>query len=241
MLVAVLSDIHSNDEALTAVLADARAQSADEIWCLGDIVGYGADPDAVTEKMKQDAVVSVAGNHDWAACGLISTRFFNRHAAAAADWTARNSSRATLDWLAALPLVARREGIVLVHATPSAPAAWNYCMQVEDALAEMESYTESVCLIGHSHYPGAFERDGEEIRYTRAPEIVLHESRQYLVNVGSVGQPRDGDARAAYALLDTTTRRLRHVRVAYDIPAAQAKILAAGLPPFLASRLAAGD
>jgi diadenosine tetraphosphatase ApaH/serine/threonine PP2A family protein phosphatase len=241
VLVAIVSDIHSNAEALTAVIADARAQKAEEIWCLGDIVGYGADPDAVTTRMREDAVVSVAGNHDWAACGLISTRFFNRHAAAAADWTAHNASRETLDWLAALPLLARREGVVLVHATPSAPAAWNYCMQVEDALAEMEAYTEAVCLIGHSHYPGSFERDGEEIRYTRAPELVLHEGRQYLINVGSVGQPRDGDPRAAYALYDLSARRLRHVRVEYDIPAAQAKILAAGLPPFLANRLAAGD
>lgn len=241
MLAAIVSDIHSNAEALNAVLDDARAQSAEEIWCLGDIVGYGADPDAVTERMKNESAVSVAGNHDWAACGLISTRFFNRHAAAAAEWTAHHSSRATLDWLAALPLLARRDGIVLVHATPSAPAAWNYCMQVEDALAEMESYTEPLCLIGHSHYPGAFERDGEEIRYTRAPELVLHEGRQYLVNVGSVGQPRDGDPRAAYALYDTESHRLRHVRVPYDVPGAQAKILAAGLPPFLASRLAAGD
>jgi diadenosine tetraphosphatase ApaH/serine/threonine PP2A family protein phosphatase len=241
MLAAIVSDIHSNAEALTAVLEDVRAQKADEIWCLGDIVGYGADPNAVTDRMREDAAVSVAGNHDWAACGLISTRFFNRHAASAAEWTAHNASRATLDWLAALPLVARREGTVLVHATPSAPAAWNYCMQVEDALAEMESYSEPVCLIGHSHYPGAFERDGEEIRYTRAPELVLHEGRQYLINVGSVGQPRDGDARAAYALYDTTAGRLRHVRVAYDIAGAQAKILAAGLPHFLASRLAAGD
>ena len=123
MLAAIVSDIHSNAEALAAVLEDVKAQKADEIWCLGDIVGYGADPDAVTEKMREAAVVSVAGNHDWAACGLISTRFFNRHAAAAAEWTAHHASRATLDWLAALPLVSRREGIVLVHATPSAPAA----------------------------------------------------------------------------------------------------------------------
>jgi diadenosine tetraphosphatase ApaH/serine/threonine PP2A family protein phosphatase len=114
-------------------------------------------------------------------------------------------------------------------------------MMVEDAWTEMESYPESVCLIGHSHYPGAFERHDDDIRYTRAEELVLREGRQYLVNVGSVGQPRDNDPRAAYMLFDLETRRLRHVRVVYDVRAAQEKILAAGLPHFLAARLAAGD
>ena len=241
MKVAVLSDIHSNGDALDAVLTDARMQGAEVWWCLGDVVGYGAEPDKVVDLVRGLDAVTVAGNHDWAACGLVSTRLFNRHAAHAADWTTKNTRPENLTWLAGLPLVELREGARLVHATPSAPEEWNYCMMIEDALLEMDAFEEPLCLIGHSHYPGAFEKDGEDIRYTRAPQLRLRPGRQYLVNVGSVGQPRDGDPRAAYAMFETTTGLIEHMRVTYDVEAAQAKILDAGLPPFLASRLAAGD
>jgi len=241
MIVAVLSDIHANLEALEAVLADAAKEKAEAHWCLGDIVGYGADPDAVVERVRSLSGPVVAGNHDWAAAGTTSTRHFNRHAAFAAEWTAGVMKPANLEWLRQLPLVERREGALLVHATPSDPAAWHYCMQVDDALDEMESFREDLCLIGHSHVPGAFERHDDDVRYTRAEEIVLRPGRRYLVNVGSVGQPRDKDARASYLLFDTTERRLRHARVPYDVAKTQEKILAAGLPPWLASRLAAGD
>ena len=241
MKIAVLSDIHSNLEALEAVLDDTQARRVEAYWCLGDIVGYGADPDAVVEKMRALGGPAVAGNHDWAACGLVSTRQFNRQAALAAHWTAETMRPENLTWLKELPLLERIDGTLIVHATPSEPAAWRYCMMVEDALDEMDSYRERLCLIGHSHVPGAFERHDDEVRYTRAEELVLRDGRQYLVNVGSVGQPRDGDRRAAYLLFDTTERRLTHVRVAYDVAGAQRKILAAGLPPWLASRLGEGD
>ena len=241
MIVAVLSDIHSNGDALDAVLESARTEGATSWWCLGDVVGYGAEPDKVVDKVRGLEALTVAGNHDWAACGKVSTRQFNKNAALAAAWTAQNTSAENLAWLAALPLVATADHARLVHATPSAPEEWNYCMRIDDAWLEMKAFEEMVCMIGHSHYPGVFEKEGEEIRYTRAPSLRLREGRQYLVNVGSVGQPRDGDPRAAYALFDTDSRLLRHVRVTYDVEAAQGKILGAGLPPFLASRLAAGD
>jgi len=241
MKVAVLSDIHSNGDALDAVLIDAKMQGAEAWWCLGDVVGYGAEPDKVVDLVRGLDAVTVAGNHDWAACGLVSTRLFNRHAAQAAEWTTQHTSPENLKWLAGLPLVELRENTRLVHATPSAPEDWNYCMMIEDALLEMDAFEEPLCLIGHSHYPGAFEKDGEDIRYTRAPQLRLRPGRQYLVNVGSVGQPRDGDPRAAYAMFETTTGLLEHMRVTYDVEAAQKKILEAGLPTFLANRLAAGD
>lgn len=241
MKIAILSDLHSNGDALDAVLLHARTEGAEEWWCLGDIVGYGAEPDKVVDLVRELGAVTVAGNHDWAASGLLSTRQFNKHAAFAAHWTAKNTSATNLAWLAGLPLVERRENARMVHATPSAPEEWNYCMRIEDALVELRSFDEMMCMIGHSHYAGVFEQDGDDIRYTRAAELRLRAGRRYLVNVGSVGQPRDGDPRAAYALYDTESGLLRHVRVVYDVGAAQAKILAAGLPPFLASRLAAGD
>lgn len=241
MRICVLSDIHSNYDALAAVLADVEREKVDAYWCLGDVVGYGAEPDKVVDAMRALGGVTVAGNHDWAACGKVTTRNFNRHAAKAAEWTGRTMRPENLAWLADLPLVARENGALLVHATPSAPEEWHYCMQVEDAWTEMEAFTEPLCLIGHSHFPGAFERDDEDIRYTRAGELVLRPGRQYLVNVGSVGQPRDNDPRAAWLLYDQAKGRLRHMRVDYDVRAAQEKILAAGLPQFLAARLAAGD
>jgi len=239
--IGILSDIHSNADALEAVLEHAQGQGIDAWWCLGDVVGYGAEPDRVVDRIRKLPAVTVAGNHDWAACGLVSTRMFNRNAAQAAEWTTKNASPETLAWLKALPLVDRQEGALLVHATPSAPEEWNYCMMIEDALFELEHFEEPLCVIGHSHYAGAFEKDSEEIRYTRAPELRIREGRRYLVNVGSVGQPRDGDPRAAYAVYEPEQGLLRHLRVAYDVEAAQGKILGAGLPAFLATRLAAGD
>ena len=241
MKIAVLSDIHSNSEALTAVLEDAVKQGARAYWGLGDIVGYGAEPDFVVEAMRKLGAPTVAGNHDWAATGRVSVRYFNRAAATAAEWTAKAMKPENLAWLDALPLVLERDGTLLVHATPSRPEAWHYCMSVEDARVEMNAYDHSLCLIGHSHFPGAFERDGETLRYTRAGEMRLREGRRYLVNVGSIGQPRDGDPRAAYMLFEDEEGWLRHVRVAYDVASAQKKILAAGLPRFLADRLAAGE
>jgi diadenosine tetraphosphatase ApaH/serine/threonine PP2A family protein phosphatase len=239
--VGIVSDVHSNADALEVVLADAQAQGVTEWWCLGDTVGYGAEPDRVVDQLRDLGAITVAGNHDWAACGRISTALFNRQAAQAAEWTSRVMRPDNLAWLAALPLVERRDHARLVHATPSAPDKWNYCMRIEDAALELKAFDEPMCLIGHSHYPGVFEQDGDEIRYTRAPEIRIRAGRRYLANIGSVGQPRDGDPRAAYAIYDTDENLLRHVRVTYDVESAQAKILAAGLPPSLASRLADGD
>jgi diadenosine tetraphosphatase ApaH/serine/threonine PP2A family protein phosphatase len=241
MRVAVISDVHSNAEALEAVLEDGSQHGVGAWWCLGDVVGYGAEPDRVVERVRGLGAVTVAGNHDWAACGRISVQFFNRAAATAAQWTGRNMKPENLAWLAALPVLERQDGALLVHATPSQPEAWRYCMSVETARDEMASYDDALCMIGHSHFPGTFEREGESVRYTRAEEVRLRPDRQYLVNVGSVGQPRDGDSRAAYLLYDTEELWLRHVRVTYDFASAQAKILAAGLPRFLADRLAVGE
>jgi diadenosine tetraphosphatase ApaH/serine/threonine PP2A family protein phosphatase len=238
--IAVLSDVHSNLEALEAVLADARQAGASRVWCLGDIVGYGADPNGVVERLESSVQAAVAGNHDWAACGKMRLGYFNSAAAAAAEWTAQNLTERSRTWLSALPLVRVEDGIRLVHASPSDPEAWLYVLSIGDAEGELTTFEEPVCLIGHSHFPGIFEKDGDRIRYTRNSRVELGARNRYLVNVGSVGQPRDGDPRAAYALYDPAARSIEHRRVAYDIPAAQRKILDAGLPPFLASRLAQG-
>lgn len=240
MIVAVLSDVHSNLEALEAVLEDVHRAGAERIWCLGDIVGYGADPNPVVGRLRGEAQTAVAGNHDWAACGKMRLGYFNSAAAAAAEWTAQNLTPESRSWLSSLPLVQVEEGVRMVHASPSDPEAWLYVLSLGDAEGELETFQEPLCLIGHSHFPGAFEKNGERVRYSRAHRLELTEDNRYLVNVGSVGQPRDGDPRAAYLLYDSSARTVEHRRVPYDIPAAQRKILAAGLPPFLATRLAQG-
>jgi diadenosine tetraphosphatase ApaH/serine/threonine PP2A family protein phosphatase len=240
VIVAVVSDVHANIEALDAVLADAGRQSAERLWCLGDIVGYGADPNPVCDRLRVDCDAAVAGNHDWAACGKMTLGYFNSAAAAAAEWTASQLSPSSREWLASLPLARLEDGVRLVHGSPSDPEAWQYVLSVSEAEGEMASFEETLCLIGHSHFPGAFESDGSRVRYSRTDRVRLLPEHRYLVNVGSVGQPRDGDPRACYLLLDTEKSEIVHRRVPYDIAAAQRKILSAGLPPFLASRLAQG-
>jgi diadenosine tetraphosphatase ApaH/serine/threonine PP2A family protein phosphatase len=240
LIIAVVSDVHSNLEALEAVLDDIRGLGAERIWCLGDIVGYGADPNAVCDRLVEAAQVSLAGNHDWAAVGKIDASSFNGAAAAAVAWTSGQLSTRTREWLSGLPLVHLADGTRLVHATPSDPAAWQYVFSAGDAEGELGTYQEPLCLVGHSHVPANFEADGLRVRVSRAEVVPLVAGRRYLINVGSVGQPRDGDPRAAFLVYDTERQELAHRRVAYDIEKAAAKILAAGLPPFLATRLARG-
>ncbi len=239
-MIAVLSDVHANLEALEAVLADARAAGAGEIWCLGDVVGYGADPNPVVERLSDAATVAVAGNHDWAACGKMKLGYFNSMAALAAEWTSEVLSEASRRWLSALPLERVERGVRLVHASPSDPGAWLYVLSVSEAEGELSTFDERLCLIGHSHFPGQFEHDGAHVHYSREATLSLQANRRYLVNVGSVGQPRDGDPRATYLLFDWQRKELEHRRVPYDVDAASRKILDAGLPRFLAERLLQG-
>jgi len=241
MLHAVLSDIHGNLEALDAVLADLEKHRPVSIACLGDFVGYGASPNECIDRLRPRIEVAVAGNHDLAACGRLKLGYFNVEAASAARWTDQNLSEANRAYLQGLAFSARWRGTLLVHASPSQPENWHYVLSPPEAEAEMSTYSETICLIGHSHYPGTFDRDNGRVSYTRTPEIRMERGHRYLVNVGSVGQPRDGDPRAAYLLYDEHGRQLRHVRVEYDIAAAMQRILDAGLPQFLAERLRWGE
>jgi diadenosine tetraphosphatase ApaH/serine/threonine PP2A family protein phosphatase len=238
---AIVSDIHGNLEALETVLADLDAQGVEAVACLGDFVGYGASPNECIERTRPRIEVAVAGNHDLAACGKLKLGYFNPDAAAAARWTDSTLTPEHREYLAALPLMVEWRGTRLVHASPSDPSNWNYVLSPQDAAEEMKSYDEALCFIGHSHFPGTFVQDGKSIKYSRLEFISMVAGHRYLVNVPSVGQPRDGDPRAGYLLHDTVEETLRHVRLPYDIAAAQARILGAGLPPFLANRLQWGE
>jgi diadenosine tetraphosphatase ApaH/serine/threonine PP2A family protein phosphatase len=241
MVHAIVSDIHGNLEALEAVLADLDQVRPASIQCLGDFVGYGASPNECIARLRPLIEHAVAGNHDLAACGKLQLQYFNASAAVAAQWTDRALTPEHRRYLLELPLAVEWRETLLVHASPTEPEEWHYVLSPETAAAEMGAYRESVCFIGHSHFPGTFDRHGDRIRYTRAAEVLLEDGHRYLVNVGSVGQPRDGDPRAAYMLYDEAARALRHVRVDYDLQGAMRRILDAGLPPFLAERLQWGE
>lgn len=245
MDVVVVSDIHANLEALRAVLADAGR--FDALWFLGDAVGYGPDPEACVQILIEHApAVWLAGNHDHAALGKLDVSDFNPEARAAAEWTAGQLSDAVRARLnACTPRVddARRD-ITFVHASPRSPIR-EYILNAALAEAAFESFSGALCLFGHTHVPAAYDEaiDGAA-RHPLTPGVPLSLSGgRWLLNPGSVGQPRDGDARASYLRLTEDADGQRTVtlhRVAYDIASTQAKILAAGLPPRLAARLEFG-
>ena len=240
MRYAVLSDVHANLEALRAVLADAAAH-ADDILCLGDVVGYGADPAACVDLLGTRARAVVAGNHERAVTGRLSLRWFNGYAAAAAEWTRERLDADCAAYLDALPLTTEIEDATLVHASPHQPDDWDYLVTEHDGLAAFEAFATRVCFVGHSHVPAMWSLGSSGPDYARGDvDVSLDRGRRYIVNVGSVGQPRDRDPRAAYAVWDVDQRRVSIRRVAYDVGAARGKIVAAGLPQFLADRLAAG-
>ena len=241
MKLALLSDIHGNLEALEAVLADVAACGPHAMACLGDFVGYGASPNECTDRLKPLIEVAVIGNHDAAALGRLRLGGFQTDAATAARWTAEQLTPPNRAFLETLPFTVTWHGQRVVHATPSEPEEWHYVLSIADAELEFDAFRERVGFIGHSHVPGSFETDGARVSYLRTPVVELRAGCRYLVNVGSVGQPRDGDPRAAWLLFDTDGDRLEHRRVEYDIEGAAGRIRAAGLPSFLAERLKWGE
>jgi predicted phosphodiesterase len=243
--VAVISDIHANRPALESVLEAIGETGADEIWCLGDLVGYGADPDACTEIVRERCRLSLSGNHDLAVLGEIDVSTFSETAAAAVAWTQGVASAETLEFLRGLLPHGNRAEVALFHASPRDPV-WEYVLSLDQAEAGLDTMEERVGLIGHSHVALFFTRptanrptyaQGAQAGDGAAVEI---DSGRWLLNPGSVGQPRDGDPRAAWLELDTETWSGRYHRVSYDIDAAARAIQDAGLPNPLAERLRVG-
>jgi len=238
---AVLSDIHGNIEALQAVLADAAAQ-ADAVICLGDVVGYGADPVPCVELVAERAQAWTVGNHEHGVTGQLDLEWFNPYARAACEWTREQLDEDHRAYLAALPLRVELGDATLVHASPSHPEEWDYLLLAEDGYAAFPAFATRLCFVGHSHVPGVWSVGSSGTDHARgAVEVELAEGRRYIVNVGSVGQPRDRDPRAAYAVWDLDRSRVTVRRVHYDHGLARRKIVAAGLPRILADRLAVGS
>ena len=239
MRIAVLSDIHSNLVALDAVLA--AAGPVDGIWQLGDIVGYGPEPDAVIARLREVGAIGVRGNHDAAACGGSEIDWFNPDARRAMEWTRASISPESVAWLRTLPDRLSVSGADLVHGSPREPL-WEYVTSVPLARANLAVLEQPIGLNGHTHIPVAFVEDDGRIQVVEPHHGSTLElrGRRALLNPGSVGQPRDTDPRAAFAILDPGAGTISWHRVAYDIAAVQTAMLAAGLPSSLAARLSFG-
>ncbi len=243
MRYAILGDIHANYDALSTVLdhVDGQEEPVDKIVQLGDIVGYGAEPVRCLETVQEREIEVVAGNHDWAAIERISIDFFNAYAKASAMWTREQLSNEHKDWLGQQPLTRNFEHFSLAHGTFHQPENFNYIQTVFDAQLSFEALQEigaKIGFLGHSHVPvGFFNTD--PITYTLDPEIPLDDT-PCIINAGSVGQPRDENPLACYALLDTEKNTVTLSRLEYDIESAAQKIRDAGLPEVLAQRLSLG-
>ena len=243
MRYAIIGDIHANLAAFTTVLDDIKRQGeVEKLWCLGDVVGYGPDPHECIELLSQTNHVCVAGNHDWAAIGKISTSEFNPDAARACHWTVQQLSSTDIEYLTSLPLTIQEGDFTLVHGSPREPI-WEYLISTSLAKENFAYFKSQFCLVGHSHMPLIFSQDEDDTysssQFLTNIGLVLGRNR-LIINPGGVGQPRDGDPRASYAIYDTETRLVKLYRVSYDIRSTQDRMVARGLPIRLVSRLSYG-
>ena len=235
----ILSDIHSNLEALTSVIGDARQRGGfDCVWCLGDLVGYGPDPSESLRLLREFDLVAVAGNHDYAAAGVIDASDFNGAAYAAIRWTGEQLDGDDKSFLSELPVVSVEPTFTLVHGSLRAPIV-EYLLHPSQALATFELMTTPYCLVGHSHQPFICRDMAPMPIFLPLPEdgSVELDNGRCIINPGSVGQPRDRDSRASYAVFDSDGPAIEHYRVEYDIALTQSKMRRAGLPEYLIDRL----
>ncbi len=242
MRYAILADIHANLAALNAVLNDIKIKGAvDEIWCLGDIVGYGPDPVECLNLLRKLKAVCVAGNHDFGAVDQIDLSYFNPAAAEVCRWTAEQLGPIDARYLEDLPETVQKGDFLLVHGSPSSPL-FEYVITTNSAERNFSFFETRYCLVGHTHVPLAFREQKSKIEsVTLLPDIELVlGDRRLIINPGAVGQPRDGDPRASYAIYDSDHHKFHLYRVPYDIRATQDKMVQAGLPLTLVMRLEVG-
>ncbi|MGJ8656288.1 MAG: metallophosphoesterase family protein [Akkermansiaceae bacterium] len=239
MKIALFGDIHANLEALETVLADAEAQGCDSYVCLGDVVGYNANPSECLEIIRQMDCPVVKGNHDEDAGGDHSLEMMNPIAAEALQWTRDQLTDEQREFLARMRMVRQVEDFTIVHSTLDQPNVWNYVTNKFDAMSNFSYQFTQVCFHGHTHVPRVFVR-GAKVQDVPPESIAIEEGMKYFINAGSVGQPRDGDWRASYCIYDLEAKLIYFRRLEYDIETTQKKILAAGLPEALANRLADG-
>jgi len=232
MRIAIISDIHSNLEALTKALEIIDRQSVNEIICLGDIVGYGANPNECIELVRQRCNIVIKGNHDEAILDPSITHRFTEDARDAIIWTLKQISEENVSYLHTLSLSLKKGDLFFVHASPCFPERWKYILEDHAAARALQCFSESICFIGHTHTPAVFSANGQ------VSSIV--KSKRYLINVGSIGQPRDQNPELSFGLFDTDTWAYENIRSVYDVESAMKKILATNLPRVLGHRLLMG-
>jgi diadenosine tetraphosphatase ApaH/serine/threonine PP2A family protein phosphatase len=240
--IGIISDIHGNLHALQSTLDTLEEIGVDRIVCCGDLVGYGAHPNEVVELIRERNIPAIAGNHDHAALLLTDISYFNQVAKEAVLWTKKVLTPENAAFLRDLPLFIQDSdpGVFFVHASPRDPGEWNYIITMGDARDNFNYFTETVCFVGHSHQPFIIENNDGSLHCSTRPEIEVKESCRYLVNVGSVGQPRDRKAKPCFVVYDTEAGLIEIKRSTYDLAAAQRAIIEAGLPRELAERLEYG-
>jgi len=238
-----ISDIHANTQAFDAVLAMAQRAGVEKYIFLGDAVGYGADPAACLARLrklqKSPGCLCVAGNHDFAVAGRTHTRNYSINAVKAIDWTKTVLSPEDISLIGGWPMVLEDNDLTAVHANLHDPASWGYILDIDDADPNFQKLKNKICFVGHSHRPVVFE-SGKTVDWFLEEQFQLKDKSRYIVNAGSVGQPRDGDPRACFVIYDTDKQVIEFRRAAYDITTAQQRIIQAGLPRMLAERLAQG-
>jgi predicted phosphodiesterase len=239
MRTALFGDIHANLEALQAVLADAASQGVTDYVCLGDVVGYNADPVACLNVIRDMGCPTVKGNHDQDASEDHSLDTMNPVAATALQWTRDQLDDDQRLWLKRLRMVRQVSDFTIVHSTLDQPVHWNYVTNRFDAMSNFSYQFTQLCFHGHTHVPRVFMKS-DKVREVPAESIAIEAGAKYFINIGSVGQPRDGDPRPCYAIYDQENKVVVFRRVDYEIEKTQAKIIDAGLPPMLAERLAEG-
>lgn len=237
---AIFGDIHANWEAFQAVLEHAQEQGCESYVCMGDIVGYNADPVACLEKVREMNCPIVKGNHDEDSAREVSQGNTNPIAREAQQWTYNQLNEEQREWLLNLRYVRQVDKFTIVHSSLDQPQQWHYITTKFDAMASMAYQFTQLCFIGHSHVPQIYTRDTEVQLLEGVTEVTLEDTKKYLINVGAVGQPRDGDWRASYCVYDSSSKTATLHRLEYDIATTQEKIRAAGLPDILATRLIEG-
>jgi len=241
MTYAIFSDIHSNLQAYETFIEDCKKEKIDKYYCVGDIVGYGANPRECIKLTKELDCPVVCGNHDWAVAGKLSCDYFNPRAKHAVLWTKAAIDEKDKNYLSRLPFVYEERDFALVHGSLDSPEEFNYISDLRSATYNISLQKSKICFIGHSHVPVIFFKPKDNyVNYITQLEIKIEPDILYLINVGSVGQPRDGDWRGCYCIYDDEKNSLRLKRYEYDVKSAAKAIIDAGLPPYLAHRLEKG-
>ncbi len=236
----IIGDIHANLDALDAVLKTLDREKVDQVLCIGDVVGYGAEPGPCLQRLRARGIDCVAGNHDYATANRLDITYFNQAAKQAIEWTRAQLDEEEIGYLGALELVRSFDSFTIVHSSLDEPGAFEYVLSWPEAQRCLDRLPEGhVCFIGHSHVPVTFI-EASNLLLTADAEVDLRRCGKALVNVGSVGQPRDQNPNASCVIFNDETRQLRRLRIPYDIDSAARKITEAGLPSFLAERLHVG-